>query len=231
MDIDFSIVSSVIKRIKIDVGLSYNAPQSEVWLTHDKDLFVFGFEPNPECINSINAGTIIAKPGHGKPLSDSHRSRFKLIPVALGNVDTHTTLDFYMMTNDCGTSSLFKPDCSILGNIKEVVKVPVFNLRDFFDKFPWDRFEYIEYLKTDAQGSDLNILKGAGSYLSERVVYVTAEPETAQYPGAINSFESIRNYMESQGFDYINHPNTGDPTFLNKKFKHLAKHIFIYQRG
>ena len=33
-------------RIKIDVGLSSNAPQSEMWLRRDPDLLVFGFLPS-----------------------------------------------------------------------------------------------------------------------------------------------------------------------------------------
>jgi FkbM family methyltransferase len=229
--INFSKISDNIKRIKLDIGLSYNAPHSEIYLSHDSDAFVFGFEPNPECIQSIARENIVQKPGHGKPLSKENKSRFCLVPVALGNVSSPQTLDFYMMNNDCGTSSLHKPRTDILGPIKEIVKVPVCNLSSFFDIFPWERFSYIEYIKIDAQGSDLDILKGAAHYLSERVVYVTAEPENNQYEGIINSENDISRYMMSIGFERIAHPNTCDPTYINTKFKHLADSIFIYQRG
>ena len=75
----------------------------------------------------------------------------------------------------------------------------------------------IEYIKIDAQGSDLNILKGAEHYLKERVVYVTAEPDGFQYSGAEESVSgSIVKYMKSIGFHYVRHKNTLDPTFLNK---------------
>ena len=33
------------KRIKIDIGLSDNAPQTRIWLENQSDLIVFGFEP------------------------------------------------------------------------------------------------------------------------------------------------------------------------------------------
>jgi hypothetical protein len=33
------------ERVKIDVGLSMSANQSEVWLSEDPWLFVFAFEP------------------------------------------------------------------------------------------------------------------------------------------------------------------------------------------
>ena len=43
-----------IKHVNIDIGLSYNAPQSQVWLSNTPDLFVFGFEPNPDCYKILN---------------------------------------------------------------------------------------------------------------------------------------------------------------------------------
>lgn len=231
MDFDFSKIPPFIKRIKIDVGLSYSAPQSEVWLSHDSDLFVFGFEPNPECIDSLRAGNITRRPGHDKPLSNENSRRLALIPVALGNVSAPTELDFYTMSKDCGTSSLFKPDTSSLGGIKEIIKVPVHNLSEFFDRFPWDRFAHIEYIKIDAQGADLDILKGAGKYLTDHVVYITAEPENSYYVGCNNSEKEINAFMSTIGFDRVRHSNTSDPTFLNRKFEHLANSIFIYQKG
>jgi hypothetical protein len=139
-------------------------------------------------------------------------------------------MKFYVSNNDCGTSSLYPNDERYLGKIKEVIDVPVYSLKMFFDGFPWDRFEYIDYIKIDAQGSDLNILKSAGSYLSDRVVYVTAEADGHQYIGAEEcSVSNIISYMESQGFMRIRHPNTSDPTFVNKKYIEESKKIYIKQ--
>ena len=49
----------------------------------------------------------------------------------------------------------------------EKIEVPVYSLKHFFDLFPWDRFEFIDYIKIDAQGADFDIIKGAGDYLNE----------------------------------------------------------------
>ena len=38
-------------------------------------------------------------------------------------------------------------------------------------------------------------------------------------------------YMESQDFLLINHPNTKDPTFINKNFLYLKDTIYIAQKG
>jgi hypothetical protein len=217
-----------IKKIKIDIGLSYNAPHSVQWFNHDKDeLFIFGFEPNPECIDNIYNGTKTNKPIPEYYLSNN----YCLIPVALDNVNTPENRDFYQMLNDCGTSSLYYPINKNLGLIKDVIKVPVYSLKNFFDLFEWDRFPYIEYIKIDAQGADLNILMSAGDYLKDRVVFITAEPENTHYINISHNTEiNIQKYLETQGFIYIKHPNTHDPTFINSKFTHLINDIFIFQR-
>lgn len=225
-------IPSSIKRVKIDVGLSYNAPQSQVWLQQEKDLFVFGFEPNPDSVLSLQSSNIQKQqPSHGQPLSDENKSRFHLFPVALSDVNEKQEMDFYMTTKDCGTSSLLKPK-EELGPIKAKVSVPVYSLAHFFDTFPWDRFPYIEYLKIDAQGSDLQIVKGAKQYLSERIVFVTLEPHGSLYEGGDDcTEEAIETYMRSNDFICIQHPNTVDPTFVNRRFLEVANSIFIYQRG
>lgn len=82
----------------------------------------------------------------------------------------------------------------------------------------------------DVQGLDLDVLKSAKHFLSEKVVYVTAEPETVAYHGADhNTSGNIASYMTSIGFVQVDHPNTRDPTFLNPKFSD-KKDIYIWQK-
>jgi len=220
-------------HVKLDIGLSYNAPQSQSWLSNEPNLMVFGFEPNPESVKCVQDGNIKKRHHlHGEPLEQKfiNERRFHLIPVALSNVEKKEEMPFYVNSKDCGTSSLFKHDENYLGPIKETINVPVINLKMFFDEFPWNRFEYIDYIKIDAQGSDLNILKGAGDYLREKVVFVTAEPDGYQYIGANEcNATNITNYMASQNFIRINHSNTVDPTYVNKKFMDLSNSIYIEQ--
>lgn len=220
-------------HIKIDIGLSYNAPQSQSWLKKEDNLMVFGFEPNPDSVNCIQNGNIQKRhPGHGEPLQQKYinEQRFKLLPYALSNVEKQESMNFYVNSIDCGTSSLFDHDQKYLGKIEKVINVPVISLKMFFDEFPWNKFEYIDYIKIDAQGSDLNILKSAGDYLKERVVFVTAEPDGNQYNGASEcNVDNITKYMLSQDFSRIKHQNTVDPTFVNNKFTDIAKNIYISQ--
>lgn len=228
-------IPTTCTHVKLDIGLSYNAPQSQSWLSYeDSSLMVFGFEPNPESIACItNKNNQKQHHSHGECLQYKYidEGRFMLQPCALSSVETPATMKFYISNNDCGTSSLYPNDESRLGKIKSVIDVPVYSLKMFFDGFPWDRFQYIDYIKIDAQGSDLNILKSAGSYLSERVVYVTAEGDGDYYIGANEcSAKNIISYMESQGFVLIHHPNTRDPTFVNKQYIEISQSIYIKQQ-
>ena len=221
-----------VSNVKLDIGLSYSAPQSNDWLSNEPNLFVFGFEPNPESIQNILQKNIVKRnQGHGEPLKNEYiETRFRLIPFALMDVTEPITTNFYSMSNDVGTSSLYKPVDSNLGPIKSVSKVPVYSLKHFFDLFPWDRFDYIDYIKIDAQGADFDIIKSAGNYLKERVVFITAEPESNKYFGCShNTIENMIEYLKERGFEKINHPNTSDPTFLNNKYKHLYDKIYIIQ--
>lgn len=232
--VDFSKIPYNIKRIKLDIGLSYNAPHSQILFENnkDKDLYIFGFEPNPDCYNTILNKNIKKRDNsHSKPIEDKYidDNYFQIVKVALSNNKKEEFMDFYAMKNDCGTSSIYKPIKSELGPIKEIIKVPVFSLKHFFDLFDWERFPIIEYLKIDAQGADFDIIKGAEDYIT-RIVYITAEPESTQYLNCGNNTEiNMINYLKNYDFIQVNHPNTNDPTFLNRKFMHLKDDIFIIQ--
>jgi len=211
-----------IKHIKIDIGLGQFNINSENWIQNESNLMVIAFEPNNDCISSTN--NIIQY-----NLNNNKTNSFYTIPIALNNVEHPIEMEFYKLLNDPGVSSLYEPS-NIFGPIKEKISVPVYSLKHFFDLFPFEKFPYIEYIKIDAQGSDLNILKSAGKYLSERVVYVTAEPEHTFYKNIEdNTTENFDIYMNSQNFVRINHPKTKDPTYINNNFIHLKDVIYIYQ--
>jgi len=236
-------IPSHFKKIKLDIGVAIEAIHTEYWLNHEpNDLIVFGFEPLPssveETIKYYKQPT--SKWTHVAPSNKIDlnwlNNNFLIAPVALGNVDVSGSfLDFYVTTSkNVGCSSLFKPNTEVFKQIgvgiDHIMKVPVFKLSDFFDLIPFDQIEYIDYIKVDVQGNDLNIIKSGGQYIQDRVVYVTMEPEVGQYIGADdNSTSNMIAYMDTIGFDFIHHPNACDPTFLNRKFKHLANSIYIKQ--
>ena len=68
------------------------------------------------------------------------------------------------------------------------------------------------------------------AFLNDKIVYVTLEPENKRYENTEdNNEQNINKYMLSQNFIKINHSNTVDPTYLNKKFINLKDTIYLWQ--
>lgn len=221
-------IPDTIRRVKIDVGLGMHNVQSIQWLKHDRDLFVFMFEPNPVCIESC-----VGRMCEEGPTFSANGNEVCILPFAVADVSGVVDMPFYAMWVDGGTSSLFLPTDPTLGLIAGLHVVQACPLRLLFEAFPWDRIPWIDYLKVDVQGGDLAVLRSAGPWLAERVVYVTAEPESTAYAGCEgNTEEAITAYMTAQGFERIVHSNTCDPTFVNLRFKgEVADAVYIYQQN
>lgn len=217
------------KHIKLDIGLSYSAPISQHWLSHENDLLVFGFEPNPTAVESILQGASKKDPSHGDPLQKKYIGKsFFLIPCALG-LSKDKNIKFFITKDDCGCSSVYAPKNF---EVERIIRVPIFALSDFFDVFPFDIYPVIDYIKIDAQGSDLNITKSAGHYLAEHVIYITIEAENTVYKDTVNSEKDIDQYMQGIGFVRHLSADVSDPTYFNPRFsKYIKKHtVKIYQR-
>ena len=227
--------------MKIDVGLSYTANHSLHWLDKDKDCFVIGFEPNQSSIdrmyryNYMSANIPGIETFNEKKMNYYLDGRFVINKLALSNTPYAKTMEFYNTHKDCGTSSLYKPiddrakDGQGFGAFS-IDKVPVVSLKMVLERIDKTRFPTIGYVKIDAQGADLDIIKSAGDQLKERIVWLTAEADGWQYEGASTCTEkNMDDYMISQGFERVTHPNTQDPTYLNSTFKNISDSIFVSQ--
>lgn len=221
MDKYINTIPNNTTHIKIDVGLGLANVQSQKWLLTEQNLHVFMFEPNIDCIlSSQNIMNTI----------NMHSNSYTIIPVALQNINQQTNMVLYSMYKDGGTSSLYKPTDITLGPVKSQNIINVYSLKHFFDVFPWNKFEYIDYMKIDAQGSDFDIIKSAGDYI-KNIVYITAEPESDSYENCMHNTEyNMTKYLQNYGFTKIQHPNCSDPTYVNNKYLNIANNIFIYQK-
>lgn len=148
----------------------------------------------------------------------------------MGDSD-QTTTTFYETKNHSACSSIYEPYQFPYSSYT----VPIVPLKRILDFFPFEVYPVIDYIKIDAQGADLDILKGMGHYLKERVICVTAEPEQNAYKNTNNSIEEILSFMQQQGFKRMKNSRVEDPTFVNKKFMNLfyEKRLnkIIYQEG
>lgn len=204
------------KKVSIDVGTSINAPNSEYWLNSDNEMCVFAFEPNPFNIEHLKKGDKVW-PIHLNP--NKIDESFFIIECALSKGESRFS-DFYCTSNDSGTSSMFKPSYF---DVKQVVQVPTISLQNFFDLFPWERVEYIEHLKIDAQSADFDIVQGGANYLRENVLYLSVETNTGNQYLNKERPQEMKEYIESLGFICDHWGQNG--RFLNAKFKHLWNQI------
>jgi len=226
------IIPPWVKHIKLDIGLSYHAPHTQQWIEADPTVLVFGFEANPEAVKSIcSPFNKAAHPTHIMFEFKHINTRAYIIPVALGKERTDS-MKFYVTDGDGGNSSFFPP--SHLENrfaVKEIIDVPVYPLSEFFELLP-ETVSYVDFIKIDAQGADLDILKGAGEWLSKKVVFITAEAEVGPYyVNPTGNYVTTVQYMNTQDFIHIKHEHTEDPTFVNNKLLQLANEVSIYQKG
>jgi hypothetical protein len=228
---------SWVKNLKIDVGLSSNAPQSKKWLDEDPGLAVIGFEPVLKNVEAIRDG---CSPWPIKINPSLVGKRLFILPIAVANVRELTSAVMYVTAKDSGCSSLLIPNDFEVASTELVKLMPLQALLEMID----DKYlQYVQHLKTDCQGSDLNVLKSAGDQIS-RILVVTAEPENRQYRNSNNSKKEIRQFLKGKGF--INYRkikqetknlrwifNVDDPTFVNYELftRCRPKDIYIYQHG
>eukprot|EP00469_Lotharella_globosa_P013699 CAMPEP_0167772716 /NCGR_PEP_ID=MMETSP0111_2-20121227/1001_1 /TAXON_ID=91324 /ORGANISM="Lotharella globosa, Strain CCCM811" /LENGTH=369 /DNA_ID=CAMNT_0007662237 /DNA_START=15 /DNA_END=1124 /DNA_ORIENTATION=- len=201
-----------VKRVKIDIGLSWNAPNSDEWLTDYADMAVVGVEPSIYNIMSIFR-LYYYKHHWDQPA----KRRFFIIPTAVDDGEPRMAT-FYQGPGDGGTSSLneFKS-----GSIRFSKKVPTVHLKEIIDAVPEDRFPYIEHIKTDTQGNDVKALRSAGESLMKRVVYYSAEPgeyEKNQYKTSHDG-NQLKAFMAEAGFEMIKKDADAQWTFLNSRYR------------
>jgi FkbM family methyltransferase len=207
------------KKIKIDIGTSINAPNSEVWLNGDEDLVVLAFEPNPHNIKHLYDGEKIW-PIHidKSKLNDS----FFVLNCALSNFTAHE-MDFYCTENDGGTSSLYKPNHL---SIKDVIKIPVITLDDVFINFDWDKFKYIEQIKIDAQGSDFKIIQGCINIL-KKIVFITLETSTGGHYNLDDVHFNYDDFFIQNNFSLFS-VDGANATYINNDMSHLKHEIKFF---
>lgn len=198
-----------ITNIKLDVGMSQSAPNSMIWLTTLSDRLVFGFEPNPENFRKLMTTEKIKK---------YLNTRFFVFQLAI-DYGEPSIKSFRMTKKDAGTSSLYNPTRL---EVKKTIKVLTISLSDFLSLVPWNTIPYIEHLKVDTQGNDLRVIQSAGKYLSERIVFITAECSTDGHYEYSHTENELDDFMRKSGFDFVEGSKKGyDKTYINKKFIHL----------
>lgn len=231
-----------LKQIRLDVGLAGEAPNAALWLSETTDRFVIGIEPlayhwkminNFETSNSkrpypydfkiLQLEENVVK--LNKEVICDVGNRFFAIEAAIDNVSEAQKKKFYMMDRTdgaSGSSSLLKPSSHHPHFIEDEVEVTVHSLEHVLDSIDWDRFEYIEHIKTDCEGKDWDVVKSIGKYL-DKVVFISSEMTNNlhHWHGSGDPRQFIE-FMQNSGFGVISLGN-GQIVFLNKSLEHKVK--------
>lgn len=155
---------------------------------------VYAFEPTPSLATLIKEKT-------------SHLNNYHLINKAVSDFNGTSTLN--IAVNDGCTSLLEFSENSKTGwpgrahefVVTEKVQVDVIRLDSFIEEHNIPR---IDFLHVDTQGSDLNVLKGMGKYLS---IVEVGLIEAAAYKDSLyinqNREDECVNFLEENGFEIL----------------------------
>lgn len=221
------------ESIRIDIGLSHNAPNSALWTKTSPSTFVIGVEANRFNVARLLRWGTWSRNDPKNPVRRHKPRNLQILFCALDDVASPCFSDFYHMGGDPGTSSLLKPT-NVLSDdfgysLQVVSKVPTLRLSSLMALLPWDRIPTVEVCKIDTQGKDLAILKSADEFL-QRILVLEIEMDTyGQYESA-PSREEIIQFLDSAGFEPLvlhdeNHEPLTDVIFLNRAFENEALKI------
>tara|TARA_B100000035_G_C21034704_1_gene570255 strand:+ start:3081 stop:3797 length:717 start_codon:yes stop_codon:yes gene_type:complete len=219
------IIPKYMSQLNIDIGLSFSACHTNLWLKKNNKLFVIGIEALKSNIDKIKEGKQTTyhhrEKDHYLDINFLKEERCLLLNYALVNSDLKS-IDFYK-TLDPGQCSIFKPPTTRnIYKVDDIIKVDCCKLKDILERIEFnEEIQYVSYIKIDAQGADLDIVKSGEEILKEKVVYITLEPETTYSSGMNNSKNAIKKYMMSIGFNEVRLNNVCDPTYLNSKYNNL----------
>ncbi len=191
-----------VRRAWIDVG-AHLMEWTRAELERSDDIALVAIEPLAEC---------------WKVWPDN--TRLIALPVAIAT--ERGSLDFNVNAENA-TSSLLKSAAGTFVSEQtrtvEVRKVPVLRLEDVLERIPPEID--VEYLKSDVQGLDLQVLKSGGEQL-RRVARVKAEVIVERLYEGSGEFRQgtaaeFVSYMQSQGFEFER--DSGDyGAWLDKAF-------------
>ncbi|NVK33312.1 MAG: FkbM family methyltransferase [Rhodobacteraceae bacterium] len=237
--------------------MSDDASHSVDCLFDADNRMIIGIEPHPGNLRGLRFGVpkfhsmstrdkIIRKGNNVKNIPDLEK-RFVIIQGAAGSSDAPIERTFYSAYPDKGNSSLYKIQTpKSTGNIvDQEFNVLEFPLSLLFPEIDKAGFSFVESLKIDTEGHDLEVLKGAGLEI-KKVLFCRVECfkgiyENSQYAdpkaqpdhivlgadGYHDSASAIVDYLKTFNFKLVS-SRPGDYVFLNLDLEHLLTEYELY---
>jgi len=212
----------------IDVGASDGRVWMS-WLKDAPDARVYAFEPAPENFAKMKEH----QTGHPNVM---------IFQEVVSSADVPSGIPFYI-SNDRNSSSVYPynptsvrlwkyPPGRRLFKTTETIQVPSVRLDTFIKR---ERLRYIDFLKIDVQGHELEVLKSIGAAITkvrEIVVEGSLTPFTI-YEGQTNRADAIIEFMVQNGFvlhkqEKMSRNQEVNMWFQNTRFAKIQRNKFYH---
>lgn len=181
--------------VVVDVGAHHGETMAHLVNSVPNEFSYFGFEPNPESFEKLTRAA----------MSLPNRVLATLLPVAAGPVSG--SVDF-QVTQASAVSGVLTPETELMTRVptgdhkvERKIEVDQVSIDDLCSKY---ELKEITILKIDAEGYDLEVLKGALQSLSGGVVdLVVCEVFFVKYREGQAFFWDIATFLTGLGFSFV----------------------------
>jgi len=162
------------------------------WAFYGDQVKLIGFEADAEECKKLNRKT--------------PNSRNYFFPVALHQNRGKKT--FYI-TAYPSSSGFYPPDMRHIQRFPDEINLSVVKTLEMetvdFDSFAKEnQIDYVDFMKLDTEGSELDILKGATRFLKETILGLSIEVEFSQWHKDQPVFSDVDSFLRSFGFQLFN---------------------------
>ena len=210
----------------IDVGASVGRVWRS-WLAKAPAARIYAFEPNQELFSKMK---------------EYQKPNVKLFEMAVSTQDNPNGVPFYI-ANDKNSSSLYKfndshvrdwkypPGRRAFKTVKETT-VPTMRLDTLIRN---EEIKYVDFLKIDTQGHDLEVLKSLGKSITkvrEIMIEVSLTPFDI-YEGQTNKKDAVVDYLKRYGFgihkeEKLSRNQEANMWFINNRFGRISRNKFYH---
>lgn len=185
-------------NIKIDIGMSFNAPMTINWLSNEEGLVVLGFEPDKRNFNQIANLSCCTFFSDNFIILKIKQNIAIIFRMALSADESVTYRRLYQTIIDSGGSSLHKPIAFKYANQKELVET--WNLDSILRCQPFDSIDLIHHIKIDTQGHDFQVCLGALNTLKYTLVLTAESSVGRDYEVDPDECEKLKILVSELGF-------------------------------
>lgn len=217
---------------KFPVFIDVGASDGRVWLSWFKqapDAHIYAFEPDPTNFEKMKEKQV------GKP-------NVQCFDNVVSTIDSQSGIPFYI-SNDQNSGSVYPYDVNNVRKWKyppgrrlfktvETKQVPSIRLDTLIKR---ERIKYVDFLKVDAQGHELEILKSLGNCIAkvrEIVVEASLTPFNI-YEGQTNQMDAIVDFMIRNNFklhrqEKLSRNQEINLWFVNDRFARIQRNKFYH---